>query len=112
MDVSLASAKDQADNSHQVIPKVTFDRYLVMAYDTTATPQAAQLACVLLAMALGVMFDLTLPPFHPRCHELFFAAQDLLSATRSEKPSVTRIQALSMFGTFVLNDQSELLQRD
>lgn len=94
---------------HQVIPKVTFDKYLIMAYDPSAAPQAAQLACVLLAMALGVMFDLTLPPFHPRCHELFFAAQDLLSATRSEKPSVTRIQALSMFGTFVLNDQSELI---
>lgn len=57
-------------------------------------------------MALGVMFDLNRPPFHPRGRELFLLGRECLERTH-EKASVATVQALTMVGTYVLNDNGE-----
>lgn len=85
-----------------MIPRPTFENeYLPAAYEGSAHPH--QLACVFFAMALGVMFDLSRPPFHPRSRELFLLGRECLERMH-EKASLATVQALVMVGTYVLND--------
>ncbi|KAL1412387.1 hypothetical protein Q8F55_000132 [Vanrija albida] len=93
----------RADSSHQTIPRPTLDGYLASAYDPDAPTPPHALACVFLAMALGVLFDIGRAPFHPRGRELFLIAQDILHRAPSP-PSVALVQAQVLLGTYILND--------
>ncbi|WOO81902.1 putative transcriptional regulatory protein [Vanrija pseudolonga] len=99
----LQSYWDHVNWIHQTIPRATLDAYLASAYDPDAATAPHALACVFLAMALGVLFDIARAPFHPRGRELFLIAQDILHRSPS-KPSVALVQAQVLLGTYILND--------
>nr|XP_019008279.1 transcriptional regulatory protein [Kwoniella pini CBS 10737]OCF47060.1 transcriptional regulatory protein [Kwoniella pini CBS 10737] len=91
---------------YQPIPKAMFDNdHLVTSYDTETSPNAHKMACVFLVMAIGAMFDLNRPPFHPRGEHLFRLGRSCINVIGLEHSSPATIQALHLMGTYILNDK-------
>ena len=81
--------------------------HLMNAYDPTATLNPHKLACVFLVMALGVMFDLSRPLYHPRGEELFVIGRACINSVGLEHASPATVQAFLLWGTYVLNEKDE-----
>nr|XP_019004911.1 transcriptional regulatory protein [Kwoniella mangroviensis CBS 8507]OCF68372.1 transcriptional regulatory protein [Kwoniella mangroviensis CBS 8507] len=91
---------------YQPLPKAMFENdHIMNAYDTEAQPNPHKLACVFLVMAIGAMFDLNRPPFHPRGEQLFRLGRSCISIVGLEHASPATVQALHLMGTFILNDK-------
>ncbi|WWC86691.1 uncharacterized protein L201_001568 [Kwoniella dendrophila CBS 6074] len=91
---------------YQPIPRSMFESdHIMNAYDSTTPPNAHKMACVFLVMALGAMFDLNRPPFHPRGEQLFRFGRSCLNFLGLEHASPATVQALHLMGTYILNDK-------
>ncbi|WWD21698.1 hypothetical protein CI109_106184 [Kwoniella shandongensis] len=91
---------------YQPIPRAMFENdHTLNAYDTESPPNPHKLACVFLIMAIGSMFDLNRPPFHPRGEQLFLLGRACISTLGIEHASPATVQALHLMGTYILNDK-------
>ncbi|OWZ64278.1 hypothetical protein AYX15_03919 [Cryptococcus neoformans] len=91
---------------YQPVPRAMFENdHILNAYDTESPPNAHKLACVFLVMALGSMFDLNRPPFHPRGEQLFMLGRACISVVGIEQASPATVQAMHLMGTYILNDK-------
>ncbi|WVQ79861.1 hypothetical protein IAT38_001961 [Cryptococcus sp. DSM 104549] len=91
---------------YQVIPRTMFENdHVLNAYDTASPANAHKLACVFLVMALGAMFDLNRPPFHPRGEQLFLFGRACISTLGIEHASPATVQAMHLMGSYILNDK-------
>ncbi|ORY28500.1 fungal-specific transcription factor domain-domain-containing protein [Naematelia encephala] len=96
---------DNVNWIHQPIPRPMFENdHLLEAYDTETTPHPHKLACAFLVMALGMMFDVSRPPFHPRAKELYLLGRACLERVDYGQATIATVQALHLCGTFILND--------
>ncbi|KAK8847607.1 hypothetical protein IAR55_005466 [Kwoniella newhampshirensis] len=91
---------------YQPLPRTMFENdHALNAYDTESAPNPHKLACVFLIMAIGCMFDLNRPPFHPRGQQLFLLGRACISTLGIENASPATVQALHLMGTYILNDK-------
>ncbi|WVN87270.1 uncharacterized protein L203_102447 [Cryptococcus depauperatus CBS 7841] len=91
---------------YQPIPRAMFENdHVLSAYDTESSPNAHKLACVFFVMALGAMYDLNRPPFHPRGEQLFLLGRACISTVGIEQASPATVQAIHLMGTYILNDK-------
>ncbi|WVW78218.1 hypothetical protein I302_100169 [Kwoniella bestiolae CBS 10118] len=91
---------------YQPLPKAMFEHdHIMNAYDTETQPNPHKMACVFLVMAIGTMFDLNRPPFHPRGEQLFRFGRSCISIVGLEHASPATVQALHLMGTYILNDK-------